>query len=40
MTLKIDTIDDSQGAKLDPIEEDIISEMQKIKKKDQPFWAR
>ena len=28
------------GVKLDPIEEDIISEMQKIKKKDQPFWAR
>lgn len=28
------------GVKLDPIEEDIITEMQKIKKKDQPFWAR
>ena len=28
------------GAKLDPIEEDIISEMQKIKRKDQPFWGR
>jgi len=28
------------GVKLDPIEEDIIAEMQKIKKKDQPFWAR
>ena len=28
------------GVKLDPIEEDIISEMQKIKKNDQPFWAR
>ena len=28
------------GIKLDPIEEDIISEMQKIKRKDQPFWAR
>ena len=28
------------GVKLDPIEEDIITEMQKINKKDQPFWAR
>ena len=28
------------GVKLDPIEEDIITEMQRIKKKDQPFWAR
>ena len=28
------------GVKLDPIEEDIISEMQKIKRKDQPFWGR
>lgn len=28
------------GVKLDPVEEDIITEMQKIKKKDQPFWAR
>ena len=28
------------SVKLDPIEEDIIAEMQKIKKKDQPFWAR
>ena len=28
------------GVKLGPIEEDIISEMQKIKRKDQPFWGR
>ena len=28
------------GVKLNPIEEDIISEMQRFKKKDQPFWGR
>jgi len=28
------------GVKLSFIEEDIITEMQKIKRKDQPFWAR
>jgi len=28
------------GVKLNPIEEDIISEMQRFKRKDQPFWAR
>ena len=28
------------GVKLDPIEEDIITEMQSFKKKDQPFWGR
>ena len=28
------------GVKLSPIEEDIITDMQKIKRKDQPFWAR
>ncbi len=28
------------GVKLDPIEEDIITEMQSIKRKDQPFWGR
>ena len=29
-----------EGVKLGPIEEDIISEMQAFKKKDQPFWGR
>ena len=28
------------GVKLNPIEEDIITEMQRFKKKDQPFWGR
>jgi hypothetical protein len=28
------------GVKLSPIEEDIITEMQGFKKKDQPFWGR
>ena len=28
------------GVKLSPIEEDIITEMQVFKKKDQPFWGR
>jgi len=28
------------GVKLSPIEEDIITDMQKIKRKEQPFWAR
>ena len=28
------------GVKLSPIEEDIITEMQHFKKKDQPFWGR
>ena len=28
------------GVKVYPIEEDIITEMQSIKKKDQPFWGR
>ena len=28
------------GVKLSPIEEDIITEMQRFKKKDQPFWGR
>ena len=28
------------GVKLDPIEEDIITEMQRFKKKNQPFWGR
>jgi hypothetical protein len=28
------------GVKLSPIEEDIITEMQKFKRNAQPFWAR
>ncbi len=28
------------GVKLSPIEEDINTEMQGFKKKDQPFWGR